>query len=208
MIAVAASPRRLASAAVSDEGELVVRLREGDEAAFVSLVAMYQTRLLRLAASVVGSRSVAEEVVQDTWLAVVRGIDRFEGRSSFKTWLFHILLNRARTTAGREHRSALLPDGELDDRFDGTGAWASPPVPWADQVDDRLVAERLAHRVREVLPTLPDTQRQVIVLRDIEGVTAAEVSQLLGLTDGNQRVLLHHARARIREQIDNEMVIS
>ncbi len=205
MNAVVQVDRPVAFAAVSDEGDLVVRLREGDEAAFASLVAMYQTRLLRLAGTVVANRSVAEEVVQDTWLAVVRGVDRFEGRSSFKTWLFHILLNRARTTAGREHRSTLLPEGDLDDRFDGTGAWATPPVPWSDQVDDRLVAERLAHRVKEILLTLPDGQREVVVLRDIEGMPAAEVSELLGLTDGNQRVLLHRARARIREQIDAEV---
>jgi RNA polymerase sigma-70 factor (ECF subfamily) len=197
--------RPVAFSAVSDEGDLVARLREGDEAAFASLVAMYQSRLVRLAASVVGSHAVAEEVVQDTWLAVVRGVDRFEGRSSFKTWLFHILLNRARTTAGREHRSTLLPEGDLDDRFDGNGAWATPPVPWSDQVDDRLGAERLAHRVREILPTLPDGQRAVVVLRDIEGLSAAEVSELLGLTDGNQRVLLHRARSRIRERIEREM---
>lgn len=205
MHAVVQSGRRIAFAAVSDEGDLVVRLREGDEAAFAALVAKYQTTLLRLAGTFVASRSVAEEVVQDTWLAVVRGVDRFEGRSSFKTWLFRILMNRARTTAGREHRSTVLPHGDLDDRFDGTGAWATPPVPWSDQVDDRVVAERLAHRVRELLPTLPDGQRQVVVLRDIEGVPAAEVSELLGLTDGNQRVLLHRARARIREQIDTEL---
>jgi RNA polymerase sigma-70 factor (ECF subfamily) len=195
----------VAFADVSDEGELVLRLRQGDEAAFASLVATYQTRLLRLASTVVGSRSVAEEVVQDTWLAVVRGVDRFEGRSSLKTWLFRILLNRARSTAGREHRSTLLPEGDLDDRFDASGAWAAPPVPWSDQVDDRLVAERLAHRVREVLPMLPEGQRQVIVLRDIEGLSAAEVSELLGLSDGNQRVLLHRARSRVREQIDEEL---
>ena len=114
---------------------------------------MYQSRLLRLAGTVVTNRSVAEEVVQDTWLAVVRGVERFEGRSSFKTWLFHILLNRARTTAGREHRTASLPDGDVDDRFDGSGAWVTPPVPWSDQVEDRLVADRLARRVREILPT-------------------------------------------------------
>lgn len=197
--------RPVAFADVSDEGELLVRLREGDEAAFASLVAMYQTRLLRLAGTVVSSRSVAEEVVQDTWLAVVRGIDRFEGRSSFKTWLFRILLNRARTTAGREYRTTLLPEGDLDDRFDHTGAWTTPPVPWSDQVDDRLVAERLAQRVREILPSLPDGQREVVVLRDMEGLPAAEVAELLGLSDGNQRVLLHRARTRIRAQIDAEV---
>ena len=195
----------LALMAVSDDGELVVRLRAGDDDAFATLVGMYQTRLLRLAATVVASRSVAEEVVQDTWLAVVRGVDRFEGRSSFKTWLFHILLNRARTTAGREHRTAALPDGDLDDRFDESGAWASPPVPWSDQVEDRMVADRLARRVREILPTLPDVQRQVVVLRDIEGIAPADVCELLGVTDGNQRVLLHRGRARIREQLEAEM---
>ena len=166
---------------------------------------MYQSRLLRLAGTVVTNRSVAEEVVQDTWLAVVRGVDRFEGRSSFKTWLFHILLNRARTTAGREHRTASLPDGDVDDRFDGSGAWVTPPVPWSDQVEDRLVADRLARRVREILPSLPDGQRQVLVLRDIEGVAPGDVCELLGVTDGNQRVLLHRARARIREQLEAEM---
>ena len=196
---------RLAFAAVSDEGELVARLRAGEEDAFAALVGMYQSRLLRLAGTVVASRSVAEEVVQDTWLAVVRGVDRFEGRSSFKTWLFHILMNRARTTAGREHRTASLPDGDINDRFDGSGAWSTPPVPWSDQVEDRLVAERLARRVREILPTLPDAQRQVVVLRDIEGLASADVSELLGVTDGNQRVLLHRARARIREHLETEM---
>lgn len=203
--AVADLEGRLAFAGVADEGELVARLRAGEEDAFAALVAMYQTRLLRLAGTVVGSRSVAEEVVQDTWLAVVRGVDRFEGRSSFKTWLFHILLNRARTTAGREHRTTTLIDGDLDDRFDANGAWAMPPVPWSDQVDDRIVAERLAHRVREILPSLPDGQREVVILRDIEGLAPAEVSELLGVTDGNQRVLLHRARAKIREQLDAEM---
>lgn len=195
----------IASAHVADESELVARLRAGDEKAFAALVTTYQARLLRVAETVVSSRSVAEEVVQDTWLAVVRGIDRFEGRSSFKTWLFHILLNRARTTAGREGRTASLPEGDRDERFDGTGAWASPPVPWADQVDERIVADRLARRVREILPTLPEAQRQVVVLRDIEGLAPAEVAAVLGVTDGNQRVLLHRARAKIREHLAAEM---
>jgi RNA polymerase sigma-70 factor (ECF subfamily) len=190
---------------VGDEGELIARLRAGDERAFSVLVGMYQARLLRLARTVVTGQCAAEDVVQDTWLAVVRGVDRFEGRSSFTTWLFHILLNRARTTAGREYRTASLRGGDLDDRCDGSGAWASPPVPWSDLVDDRVVAERLARRVREILPTLPDVQRQVVVLRDLEEVSPAAVCELLGVTDGNQRVLLHRARARIREQLAAQM---
>jgi RNA polymerase sigma-70 factor (ECF subfamily) len=197
--------RPLGCPAVGEEADLVARLQAGEEAAFVALVRMYQRSLLRLAESVVSSRSVAEEVVQDTWLAVVRGVDRFEGRSSFKTWLFHILMNRARTTAGREHRVGSLPDGDLDDRFDATGAWAQPPVPWADLVDDRLVADHLAKRVRAILPMLPETQREVVVLRDIEGLPPADVCAVLGVTDGNMRVLLHRARAHIREQLALEM---
>lgn len=190
---------------MADESDLVARLQAGDEEAFVALVREYQPRLLRLAETVVPSRSVAEEVVQDTWLAVVRGVGRFEGRSSLKTWLFRILLNRARTTAGREHRITSLPDGDLDRRFDGSGAWATPPVPWSEAVDDRIVAERLAGRVREILPTLPDAQQQVVVLRDIEGLAPADVAALLGVTDGHQRVLLHRARARIRQHLAMEM---
>jgi RNA polymerase sigma-70 factor (ECF subfamily) len=190
---------------VGGEGELVARLQQGDEDAFRALVGMYQARLLRLAQTVVLSRAVAEEVVQDTWLAVVRGVDRFEGRSSFKTWLFRILLNRARSTAGREPFETSLSDLDVEDTFDRTGAWSPPPVPWADQVDERIVADRLARRVHELLPTLPDAQRQVLVLRDIEGITAAEVAAMLGVTDGHQRVLLHRGRARLREQLAMEM---
>jgi RNA polymerase sigma-70 factor (ECF subfamily) len=190
---------------VADERDLVVRLQAGDEGAFAELVLAYQTRLLRLAESVVSSRSVAEEVVQDTWLAVVRGVDRFEGRSSFKTWLFHILLNRARSTAGRESRSTPLPEGDVGERFDSSGAWVTPPVPWADQADDRLVAEHLAGRVRELLPTLPAGQREVVILRDVEGLGPAEVCEVLGVSDGNQRVMLHRGRAHLRRQLESEI---
>lgn len=190
---------------VGDEAELVDRLRAGDESAFAALVQQYHPRLVRLAETVVPSRAVAEEVVQDTWLAVVRGVERFEGRSSFKTWLFHILLNRARSTAGRERRTDTLPPDHDDDRFDRSGAWAPPPVPWSEQADDRLVADSLARRVREILPTLPDTQRQVVVLRDIEGLSPPDVAGMLGITDGHQRVLLHRARARIREHLEAEV---
>lgn len=195
---------RLASASVGDDDGLLEALRAGDEAAFATLVRRYQPSLVRLAASMVGSRAVADEVVQDTWLAVVRGVERFEGRSSFKTWLFHILTNRARSTAGKEWRTQPVADVDAD-RFDAAGVWSVPPVPWADRVDDRLTAAQLAPFVRKVIDTLPEVQRQVLVLRDVEGLPAADVAELLGLTDGNQRVLLHRARARVRSELESEM---
>jgi RNA polymerase sigma-70 factor, ECF subfamily len=196
--------RVVASNGVDNDHGLVARLRTGDEAAFVELVRQYHSRLLRLAEATVGSRAVAEEVCQETWLAVVRGVERFEGRSSFKTWLFRILLNRARTSAGHEQRAG-RPDSEIVERFDTNGAWADPPQPWSERVDDRLVAERLAQRVHQLLPTLPEQQRQVVLLRDVEGLSPADVTSLLGITDGNQRVLLHRGRAKLRESLTIEM---
>jgi RNA polymerase sigma-70 factor (ECF subfamily) len=187
-----------------DDAMLVERLRGGDEAAFVELIDRYQTRMLRLAEATVGSRAVAEEVTQDTWLAVVRGVERFEGRSSLKTWLFRILLNRARTAVGKEVKAG-RPTEEVEERFDAAGAWITPPEPWADRADERLVAERLATRVQELLPELPENQRQVVVLRDLEGTSPGEVSNLLGITDGHQRVLLHRGRTRLRGMLDLEM---
>ncbi|MEW6474943.1 MAG: sigma-70 family RNA polymerase sigma factor [Actinomycetota bacterium] len=187
-----------------EDEELVAKLRAGDETAFAVLVRAHHAALVRLATAIVGSRALADEVVQDTWLAVVRGVESFEGRSSLRTWLFRILVNRARTTAGKERRSD--PLGDIDsDRFDATGVWAAPPVPWADQVDDRLVAEQLAPLARTAIDTLPDVQRQVLLLRDVEGLPAADVADLLGLTDGNQRVLLHRARARVRSQLEAKL---
>jgi RNA polymerase sigma-70 factor (ECF subfamily) len=183
--------------------ELVERLRAGDESAFVALVRMYQVRMLRLAESIVGNRAVAEEVVQDTWLAVVRGVERFEGRSTLKTWLFHILANRARTASGREHR--VEPVDAIDERFDANGAWVTPPDPWADRADDRIVAAKLAGRVHQLVAELPAAQRQVVLLRDVEGLPASEVAALVGVSDGNQRVLLHRARAHLRRLLATEM---
>jgi RNA polymerase sigma-70 factor (ECF subfamily) len=189
---------------VDDDVDLVERLRSGDEAAFVELVTRYQPRLVRLAEATVGSRAVAEEVAQDTWLGVVRGVGRFEGRSSFKTWLFRILLNRARSAVGRELRAG-RPDDSVGERFDASGAWDTPPVAWSDQVDDRVVAEQLAARARDLLPQLPDSQRQVVMLRDVEGLPAEEVVALLDITDGHQRVLLHRGRARLRQLLTAEV---
>ena len=190
---------------MDDEVDLVDRLRAGDESAFVTLVGLYQPRMLRLAEATVWSRAVAEEVTQDTWLAVLRGVERFEGRSSFKTWLFRILLNRARSAASREQRAGRPDDSIVEDRFDSSGAWATPPEAWADRVDDRLVAEQLAARVQQLLPALPDSQRQVVVLRDLEGVSPDDVANLLGVSDGNQRVLLHRGRARLRQLLAADM---
>jgi RNA polymerase sigma-70 factor, ECF subfamily len=183
---------------------LVDRLRAGDESAFVALIERYQQRMLRLAEMTVGSRAVAEEVTQDTWLAVFRGVERFEGRSSLKTWLFHILLNRARSTAGRELRAG-RPAKQVDDRFDKSGEWVSPPEPWAERADNRIVAEVLAARVQELLPNLPDNQRQVVVLRDLEGLSSEDVAAIVGVSDGNQRVLLHRGRAQLRQLLAAEM---
>lgn len=195
----------IASARVEDDEVLVGRLQAGDESAFVELVRRYQPSLLRVAEATVGRGAVAQEVTQDTWLAVFRGVDRFEGRSSFKTWLFRILVNRARSTARREERAG-RPDDALDDeRFDASGAWATPPEAWADRADDRLVATQLAARVHDMLPLLPEAQRQVVVLSDIEGIAADDVAAMLGLTDGNRRVLLHRGRARLRHLLAAEM---
>lgn len=189
---------------MDDDHALIERLRAGDEAAFVEVVGRYQPRLLRVAQATVGSRAVAEEVCQDTWLAVVRGVDRFEERASFRTWLFHVLLNRARSSATSEQRAGRA-DEDAVERFDADGEWAEPPVPWSERVDDRLVAEHLARRIRDLLPTLPEHQRQVVVLRDIEGIDAGEVSAILGITEGNVRVLLHRARARLRHDLSLEL---
>jgi RNA polymerase sigma-70 factor (ECF subfamily) len=184
--------------AVDDDTALVRRLGDGDEEAFTLLVRRYHPTLVRLALGTVGNRAVAEEVAQDTWLAVVKGIRSFEGRSSFRTWLFHILMNRARSTGAREHRAAPLRDDDLAERFDAKGAWAAPPGAWADEVTDRLAAERLVPEARRLIDALPDAQRQVMLLRDVEGVEADDVCALLGLSGGNQRVLLHRARTAVR----------
>ena len=189
-----------------EEGELVTRLRSGDEAAFRFLVDRYHGSLLRVAQTMVPSRAVAEEVVQDTWLGLVRGIHRFEGRSSLRTWLFHVLVNRARSTGVSERRPTIGTSPAVDpDRFGADGGWTEPPVPWPDEVDDRLVAAQLAERIRPRLEELPDMQRQVVTLRDVEGLSAEEVCELLGLTEGNQRVLLHRGRSRLRGMLELEM---
>jgi RNA polymerase sigma-70 factor (ECF subfamily) len=193
---------------MESDAELLVALHAGDEQAFVTLVNRYQGSLLRVARTFVPSDAVAEEVVQDTWMGVVRGIDRFEGRSSFKTWLFRILVNRARTSGVSEHRHLPLDPTEPavgPDRFDRSGAWVEPIVPWESDVDDRLLAESWGPALRSAIDTLPGRQREVVLLRDIEGLPAENVCAVLDISEGNQRVLLHRGRTKLRNVLADEI---
>jgi RNA polymerase sigma-70 factor (ECF subfamily) len=190
------------------EFELISRLRSGDERAFTVLVERYHEPMLTLAASFVPSRAVAEEVVQDTWLAALRGLDAFEGRSSLKTWLFRILVNRARSTGSKEQRSIPVADPEpaVDpSRFGGDGGWADPPEHWIEAAERRIAAGKLAGQVRAWIDELPARQREVVLLRDVEGMSSEDVCAVLALTEGNQRVLLHRGRSRLRQLLENEL---
>jgi RNA polymerase sigma-70 factor (ECF subfamily) len=186
----------------ADEAELVRRLQAGDEDAFVEVVTRHHAALVRAARAYVASDAVAEEVVQDTWVGVIRGIERFEGRSSLTTWLFHIMANRARSTGVRESRTTPFDASDAEsappELFTREGAWAEPPRPWTDDVEDRLVAEQAAQHVRRCLEGLPDAQRVVVTMRDVDGLGPEEVCSALGVSAGNQRVLLHRGRARVR----------
>jgi RNA polymerase sigma-70 factor (ECF subfamily) len=189
------------------DGELLSRVRTGDEEAFVMLVARYQQSMFRLACSIVSNPAVAEEAVQDTWLGVVRGIERFEGRSSFKTWLFRILVNRTRSAASREPWDEPIETLWTVDpgRFDGLGQWADPLDRWTDDSEDRLDAAAWAPILKSALDALPPRQRQVVMLRDVEGLTHDEACAVLGISVGNQRILLHRGRARLRAVLDAEL---
>jgi RNA polymerase sigma-70 factor (ECF subfamily) len=205
------------SATSTDDLELLARLRRGDEAAFTRLVERLHGPMLRLAMVHVGNRAVAEEVVQDTWVGVLAQLDRFEGRSSLKTWVLRIVANQARTRAVGERRT--LPFSSLDsldepgrpavepERFlpaghRWAGHWASPPRSWRDLPEERLLSAETRAEIERAVELLPPAQRAVITLRDVEGMTAAETCELLGLTEGNQRVLLHRARSRVRRDLE------
>jgi RNA polymerase sigma-70 factor, ECF subfamily len=196
------------------EEELVAALRAGDEAAFAALVDRYQASLVRLARMYVRDQSVAEEVAQETWLAVLNGIGRFEGRSSFKTWLFRILTNRAKTRGAREARSVPFSSiGDPDepavdpDRFQDAGdrypgGWREFPQPWEGNPEERLLAGEARALILDTIEQLPPNQRAVITLRDIEGFDADDVCNVLDVSDTNQRVLLHRARAKVRRALE------
>src|SRR4051812_38116959 len=196
------------------DDQLVEALKMGDEAAFAELVDDLSPALLRMARMFVRDRAVAEEVVQETWIAVLRGIDRFEGRSALRTWIFRILMNTAKTRGKRESRSipfsAAVPAGEPSvdpDRFLGpgnqfAGGWAAAPSAWPTPEQELLSGE--TYRViLEAIEELPDAQRAVITMRDVEGLPADEVAEALGVSDGNQRVILHRARSKVRRALES-----
>ena len=190
-----------------NDARLLPLLRAGEELAFMELVGRHHAAMVRLARSYVASESVAEEVVQETWLAVLRALPTFEGRSSVKTWLYRILVNRARTVGTREQRQLPVGDPEraVDSmRFGRDGTWSSPPVPWVDEVDDRVRAERLAKSIRIAIDDLPAAQRDVLTLRDVQGLTATETCKILDVGDSHHRVLLHRARSRLRNALEAE----
>ena len=173
------------------------------------LVDRHHAAMVRFARGYVRSPAVAEEVAQDAWLGLLRGLDRFEGRSSLRTWLFRIVANRAISAGLHERQHLPVDDSELGDdsgRFSQDGWWVTPPVHWADEAVDRMVAPELAARVRQLGEDLPPAQRQVVTLRDVEGLPTADVCSILGISEGNQRVLLHRARARIRRHLEQEAV--
>ena len=210
-----------AIATAPDELRIVQGLRDGDEGAFAELVNRYHASLLRLAMVYVRNRAVAEEVVQETWLGVVQGIERFERRSSLKTWIFRILTNTAKTRAERESRAVPLSSlGDPDDadasavepaRFlDANhprwgGHWAAPPSSWREVPEESLLSKETLGCIATAIDELPPVQQQVIRLRDVEGWSASEVCDLLELTEANQRVLLHRARSKVRQALERHL---
>ena len=200
------------------ELHLLERLRQGDEAAFASLVDRYHGALIRLARAYVSDHSIAEEVVQETWIGVLEGLDRFEARASLKTWIFRILTNKAKTRGVRESRHvSFSPLGASDDgsdepavdptRFQTTGHWAgywvSYPQPWDENTPEKLLLSQEGTTfLEQAIEALPGKLRQIIVMRDVEGLSSDEACNILGISETNQRVLLHRARSRVRKALE------
>ena len=202
--------------ATADDQRIIAGLRAGDETAFVEMVDRYNGSLVRVAMRYVPSRAVAEEVVQDTWIGVIEGIDRFEGRSTIKTWLYKILIYKARARGERERRTVPLSATAIDDsapsvpteRFRGSdalwaGHWATPPRRWDGDAEERLLASEARSVIDATIAELPLAQREVITLRDLSQFSSVQVCDLLGVTEANQRVLLHRARSRVRAALEN-----
>jgi RNA polymerase sigma-70 factor (ECF subfamily) len=207
------------STAAAEEAELVARLRDGDERAFAALVARHHATMLAVAQSYVKTRAIAEEVVQEAWLGVIKGLGRFEGRSSLKTWIFRILVNTARTRGAREARfvpfASLAPEGDDEpavdpERFNGgagpyPGHWSSPPEDWRALPEAALSERETLAVIMAVIAALPPAQRAVIAMRDVAGCDAGEVCEALEISEGNQRVLLHRARSRVRSALERHL---
>jgi RNA polymerase sigma-70 factor (ECF subfamily) len=201
---------------MTDEQRLIESLKAGDERAFAWLLDQYSSALLRVAMTHVATRAVAEEVVQETWLGVINGIDRFEGRSSLKTWIFRILTNTASTRGPRERRmvpfSALMPADDGDEPVDADrffapdharypNHWALGPSAW-ETPEDGLLSSETREVILRAIDALPKAQRAVVTLRDLEGWEPEDVCDALALSDGNQRVLLHRARTKVRAALE------
>jgi len=200
-----------------DEASLLNSLRAGDESAFVWLVEQYHATLVRLARLFVSDEPTAEELAQETWLAVLQGLERFQHRSSLKTWIFTILANKAKTRSQREKRTIAFSD--LDDpasdsptvdpdRFkpasEGVwaGHWVEGPIQWREIPEDSLLHDETMKVILQAIDLLPGTQRAVITLRDMQELSTDEVCNILGITETNQRVLLHRARAKVRQALE------
>ncbi|MGO8995964.1 MAG: RNA polymerase sigma factor [Polyangiaceae bacterium] len=198
--------------ATADDAALLAQLRAGDEGAFRALVRGQHRALLRVAMAFVESQAAAEEIVQDTWLAVIAALDQFEGRSSLRTWIGRILVNRAKTRGVRDRRtvpfSALTPEDEAPtepERFAANGFWCAPPRPHAttDDAPEALVLRKEARtHIERELEALPPAQRTVVTLRDLEGWSSEEVCNVLEVSETNQRVLLHRGRTRLRAALE------
>jgi RNA polymerase sigma-70 factor, ECF subfamily len=207
------------SAPVLSDRELCAGLLRRDDQVFAELVDRYHLPLQRLALTYVRSHAVAEEVVQETWLAVVRGIDRFEGRSSLKTWIYQILTNVAKSRGEREGRTvpfSNLAPADDDPAVDPSrfldaqharwpGHWAAPPSRWDELPEESLLGRETLGILQAAIDRLPPAQRQVIELRDVNGWPADEVCALLALTEANQRVLLHRARSKVRQALEDHL---
>ncbi|GAB5901395.1 MULTISPECIES: RNA polymerase sigma factor [Mycolicibacterium] len=206
----------MASSAVEGETGLIAALRAGDESAFTALVDLHTPTMLRVARGYVSTHELAEEVVQETWIAVLRGIDRFEGRSALRTWLFTIMVNIAKARGLKERRHAdlqvLAASGgtvdparfrEAGDRWPGHWKEHEAPVPFPDTPEGSVLGEELMTVARRELDKLPPRQREVVMMRDVLGLESAEVCDLLEISAANQRVLLHRGRAAVRQALED-----
>jgi RNA polymerase sigma-70 factor (ECF subfamily) len=185
--------------------DLVERLRRGDERAFAELVRRHHASLVRVARMYVADDAAAEDVAQDTWVAMLRGLAAFEARSSVITWLMAICANRARSAGVRAARQVAVDPDPLSGQFDEGSVWSDPPRPLADDLAERLDNVAIAERLRAAIDALPPSQRAVVTLRDVEGLSTMDVARLLEMTEANVRVVLHRSRIRLRAELGDIM---